>query len=176
MEPESGEILMNAENIAELTAKKRDEFRANHIGLLFQMFNLIPFLSILKNVTLPCLFSPARQKRAVEKSGSVEAEANRLLNYMGVSPEKIGDRSVNLLSAGQQQRVGAARALLGYPDFVIADEPTSALYSDARYAFMELLFKEVKTAGSTMVFVSHDKSLSSLFDESISINDINKAV
>ena len=173
LEPESGEILINGENIVSMVAKDRDTFRADHLGLLFQMFNLMPFLSILKNVTLPCLFSTLRRERAIEKSGSVEGEAKRLLHYMGLSLEEIGDRSVNLLSAGQQQRVAAARALLGNPEFILADEPTSALDSGTRHAFLELLFNEVKAADSTMVFVSHDNSLASFFDRTISLNDIN---
>ena len=173
LEPESGKIFLNSENIVSMAAKDRDTFRADHLGLLFQMFNLMPFLSILKNVTLPCLFSRIRRERATQKSGSVEAEAKRLLSCMGLNQEEIGDRSVNLLSAGQQQRVAAARALLGNPEFIIADEPTSALDSGTRQAFLKLLFNEVKAADSTMVFVSHDDSLSSFFDRSISLKDIN---
>ena len=174
IEAESGEILINNKNIVSMNAKDRDSFRADHFGLLFQMFNLMPFLSILKNVTLPCLFSSVRRNKAIKNSGSVEADAERLLHQMGLNLSEIGDRPVNLLSAGQQQRVAAARALLGSPEFIIADEPTSALDSDTRHTFLELLFNEVKAAGATMIFVSHDNSLSSLFDVSISLNDINQ--
>ena len=174
IEAESGEILINNKNIVSMNAKDRDSFRADHFGLLFQMFNLMPFLSILKNVTLPCLFSSVRRNKAIKNSGSVEADAERLLHQMGLNLAEIGDRPVNLLSAGQQQRVAAARALLGSPEFIIADEPTSALDSDTRHTFLELLFNEVKAAGATMIFVSHDNSLSSLFDVSISLNDINQ--
>ena len=174
IEAESGEILINNKNIVSMNAKDRDSFRADHFGLLFQMFNLMPFLSILKNVTLPCLFSSVRRNKAIKNSGSVEADAERLLHQMGLNLPEIGDRPVNLLSAGQQQRVAAARALLGSPEFIIADEPTSALDSDTRHTFLELLFNEVKAAGATMIFVSHDNSLSSLFDVSISLNDINQ--
>ena len=74
---------------------------------------------------------------------------------------------------GQQQRVAAARALIGNPELVIADEPTSALDSDLRHSFLELLFSECKKSGSTLLFVSHDSSLSELFKKVISMNEIN---
>ncbi|PPR79325.1 MAG: ABC transporter ATP-binding protein YtrE [Alphaproteobacteria bacterium MarineAlpha3_Bin5] len=176
LEPESGEIFLMGEDITTMSSNQRDIYRADHLGLLFQMFNLMPFLSVLDNVTLPCLFSESRRHSAVERSGSIDAEAIRLLHHMGLDLDEIGDRSVNLLSTGQQQRVAAARALLGTPEFIIADEPTSALDSDARYAFLELLFKEIKTVGSTMVFVSHDNNLSSLFDNAVNLNDVNLSV
>ncbi len=176
IQPETGDIVINSENIVQLSSEKRDAFRADQLGLLFQMFNLMPFLSVVKNVTLPCLFSTERHKKAVQKSGSIKAEAERLLLHMGLDPAEIGDRPVNLLSAGQQQRVAAARALLGNPKLVIADEPTSALDSDTRYAFMELLFTEVRASGATLIFVSHDKSLSQFFDKSVSFNGINESV
>ena len=176
LEPESGEIFLMGEDITTMSSNQRDIYRADHLGLLFQMFNLMPFLSVLDNVTLPCLFSESRRHSAVERSGSIDAEAIRLLLHMGLDLDEIGDRSVNLLSTGQQQRVAAARALLGSPEFIIADEPTSALDSDARHAFLELLFKEIKTVGSTMVFVSHDNNLSSLFDNSVNLNDVNLPV
>ena len=176
LEPESGEIFLMGEDITTMSSNQRDIYRADHLGLLFQMFNLMPFLSVLDNVTLPCLFSESRRHSAVERSGSIDAEAIRLLLHMGLDLDEIGDRSVNLLSTGQQQRVAAARALLGSPEFIIADEPTSALDSDARHAFLELLFKEIKTVGSTMVFVSHDNNLSSLFDNAVNLNDVNLSV
>ena len=171
--PESGDIFLNTKNIVSMNSKDRDTFRADHLGILFQMFNLVPFLSILRNVTLPCSFSAARRARAIEKSGSVEREAGRILWQMGLDAKELGERPVNYLSAGEQQRVAVARALLGRPDIIIADEPTSALDYDARDSFLELLFNEVKNTGATLVFVSHDKSLSAYFDRAISLNDIN---
>ena len=171
-----GKIVVGQTDISELSAPERDLYRADHIGLLFQMFNLMPFLSILDNVTLPCRFSLIRKLRAVEKSGSVEAEARRLLCRMGLDIEEIGHRSVNLLSTGQQQRVAAARALLGSPEFIVADEPTSALDADTKFAFLDLLFEEVRTVGSTLVFVSHDNDLGARFDRAISLSEINRVV
>lgn len=174
IQPESGNILIDDQDLVEMTAADRDVFRADHLGLLFQMFNLMPFLSIVDNVTLPCKFSHVRRTKAINRSGTIEADAVRLLKHMGLDIAEIGNRSVNLLSAGQQQRVAAARALLGNPKIIIADEPTSALDTDSRHAFLDLLFEEVKTLGSTLVFVSHDQTLSNRFDRSVDLNEINK--
>jgi putative ABC transport system ATP-binding protein len=84
------------------------------------------------------------------------------------------DRPVTALSVGQQQRVAAARALIGAPELVIADEPTSALDHDHRRAFLELLFQELAAAGSTLVFVSHDPSLELLFDRCLALAELNR--
>ncbi|MGY9014397.1 MAG: ATP-binding cassette domain-containing protein, partial [Rhodospirillales bacterium] len=94
---------------------------------------------------------------------------------MGLDIEEVGNRSVNLLSTGQQQRVAAARALLGSPDVVIADEPTSALDADSKFAFLDLLFEEVRAVGSTLIFVSHDNDMGSRFDRSVTLSEINRA-
>ena len=77
------------------------------------------------------------------------------------------------LSVGQQQRVAAARALLGAPELVIADEPTSALDADRRERFLELLFQVCAEAGSTLIFVSHDRGLEPLFDRAVSLPELN---
>ena len=176
IQTQRGKVVVGKTNISALSGPERDLYRADHMGLLFQMFNLIPFLSILDNVALPCRFSLQRRQRAIEKSGSVEGEARRLLSRMGLDTHAIGHRSVKLLSTGQQQRVAAARALLGNPELVVADEPTSALDADTQRAFLDLLFEEVRTAGSTLVFVSHDNELGSRFDRVVSLREINRAV
>ena len=77
---------------------------------------------------------------------------------------------------GQQQRVAAARALIGNPELIIADEPTSALDAELRHSFLELLFSECKKSGSTLLFVSHDSTLSELFNRKISMDEINNNV
>ncbi len=85
------------------------------------------------------------------------------------------DRRVSDLSVGQQQRVAAARALIGGPDIVIADEPTSALDADARDRFIELLSEEASRTGAALLFVSHDASLARLFDRAVDLAEINTA-
>ncbi|MNG17292.1 Lipoprotein-releasing system ATP-binding protein LolD [compost metagenome] len=94
---------------------------------------------------------------------------------MGLKDENILGRRADSLSIGQQQRVAAARALIGQPELVIADEPTSALDYDARENFIRLLFAECREAGSSLLFVSHDQSLAPLFDRNLSLADLNRA-
>ena len=158
--PQSGEIHLLGHHIEKMRAAQRDQFRADHIGYIFQMFNLIPFLSVLENVTLPLRFS---QKRA-ERVEDAQAEAQRLLGHLGMAD--FMQRKVIDLSVGQQQRVAAARALIGSPEIILADEPTSALDKKNSEAFVELLFQECADAGSTLVFVSHDPDLAGHFDRS----------
>jgi putative ABC transport system ATP-binding protein len=138
------------------------------------MFNLVPYISVLQNVALPCRFSAARAKR-VAAAGGVEAEARRLLVQLGLDDPLLLSRPVTTLSVGQQQRVAAARALIGGPSLIIADEPTSALDADSRDRFIALLKAEVETRGAALLFVSHDPALSGHFDRSIDLGSLNLA-
>lgn len=162
--PEAGEVRILGQNLAELGAAARDRFRADRIGFIFQMFNLIPYLSVIENATLPCRFSARRHDNAVRRSGSPEAEAKRLLAHLDIGQDDLLHRRASELSVGQQQRVAAARALMGAPEILIADEPTSSLDADRREAFIRLLLGECADQGTTLVFVSHDHSLEKLFD------------
>jgi putative ABC transport system ATP-binding protein len=146
--PQQGSLRVLGTEVPQLAAAARDAFRADHFGIIFQMFNLVPYLSIVENVTLPCRFS-VRRRRQVEALGGPTREAQR-----------------------QQQRVAAARALIGRPEIVLADEPTSALDADRREAFLRLLFRECEAEGATLLFVSHDRSLERLFDRSLALNDV----
>lgn len=157
------------QSLGSLSAAARDRFRADHIGFIFQMFNLIPYLSVIENVMLPCRFSARRKQRAMANSATLEHEAQRLLDHLDLSDSSLQERRITDLSVGQQQRVAAARALMGAPEILIADEPTSALDSDRREAFIRLLFDECAEQGSTLVFVSHDESLQPLFDRNLKL-------
>jgi putative ABC transport system ATP-binding protein len=137
------------------------------------MFNLIPYLSVLENVTLTCRFSNKRKQQAIKSGNSLNSEAIRLLAQLDMADDTLIHRPVTELSVGQQQRVATARALIGAPEIVIADEPTSALDSDMRQAFIKLLFQECDAAGSTLLFVSHDRQLESLFERNIALDEIN---
>lgn len=169
--PQQGNIQVLGESLTALRPSQRDAFRASHIGFIFQMFNLLPYLSVLDNVTLPLHFSALRRKRVVNAG----EEALRLLSHLDLADHALLDRPVTELSVGQQQRVAAARALIGRPELVIADEPTSALDTDRREAFIRLLLNECDTAGSTLLFVSHDTSLQTFFDHSIALDELNHA-
>ena len=173
--PEKGQLRVLGQQLTQLDSVQRDHFRAHHIGYIFQMFNLIPYLSMVDNVVLPCRFSRIRRDRALQRSPTLEAEAERLLGHLDMAHHDLLERPVTGLSVGQQQRVAAARALMGSPELLIADEPTSSLDADRREVFVRLLFEESLQAGSTLVFVSHDASLEKLFDRSIRLDEINKA-
>ena len=173
--PLAGQVSVLGTDLATLSPVQRDHFRARHIGFIFQMFNLIPYLSVVDNVTLPLSFASERLQ-SVQRSGLTPVqEAKRLLAHLGLDDPSLLERPVTELSIGQQQRVASARALIGTPELIIADEPTSALDADSRRAFIRLLFNECEAAGSTVLFVSHDRSLESLFDHSLSLQDINRA-
>ena len=172
--PQQGTIHANGVHLNSLSGADRDRFRADHIGFIYQMFNLIPYLSVVENVTLPCRFSLHRREKAADRSSSFEAEAMRLLKSLGLNGASVIKKPANELSVGQQQRVAAARALIGAPEIIIADEPTSSLDHDYRKAFIQLLFQECDPKETTLIFVSHDTSLANLFDQTIRLADINK--
>lgn len=169
-----GRVEVLGQDWAAMPAARRDAQRADHLGVIFQQFNLLPYLSVVDNVLLPCRFSAARRTRA-ERDGPAAAAARSLLRRIEL-PESHWGRPAGELSVGQQQRVAAARALIGAPELVIADEPTSALDAALRDAFMDLLLDACRAAGSTLVFVSHDERLSSRFDQRLSLPELNRAV
>ncbi|MCZ0932595.1 MAG: ABC transporter ATP-binding protein [Oligoflexia bacterium] len=174
--PQEGRIECLKVDLAKLDSEARDRFRGNHMGFIFQMFNLLPYFSAIENVTLPCKFSKKKSERVLGQNSSLEDEANRLLFELKISPKVLKGKTVTQLSVGQQQRVATARALMGRPELIIADEPTSALDANIRNSFLKLLFEECKKFGTTLIFVSHDQSLGEKFDRVVSLKDINKAV
>jgi putative ABC transport system ATP-binding protein len=170
--PQAGSIRLLGTDIARLSGSARDAFRSEHLGFIFQMFNLVPYLSVLENVLLPLQFAPARAHQLGH--GALQAEARRLLATLGLGDAGVLQRPVTQLSIGQQQRVAAARALLGRPEIIVADDPTSSLDHDARETFLRLLMDECRQQGTALLFVSHDTSLGPLFDRVVSLADINQ--
>ena len=173
---DSGELKLLGQDIKSLSRSGRDSFRVDHVGFIFQLFYLLPYLSIEENVMLPLSFSKLRAKKAGKSKIDQVNNAERLLKSLGLGEQLANNKPVTELSVGQQQRVAAARALIGNPELIIADEPTSALDSDLRYSFLELLFSECKKTESTLLFVSHDSTLRNLFSRKISMDDINNKV
>jgi putative ABC transport system ATP-binding protein len=172
--PQRGEIQILDRSLEKMSSVQRDHFRADHVGFVFQLFNLIPYLSVLENVTLPCRFSRLRTRRVADSGRSQQQEAIRLLEHLDMNDPQLLSRPVTHLSVGQQQRVAVARALMGSPELVIADEPTSSLDVDRRQAFLQLLFQECEQQGTTLLFVSHDRSLEGLFHRAIQMDQINR--
>jgi putative ABC transport system ATP-binding protein len=169
--PPSGRIDILGTDIAALGPSARDGFRAEHFGIIFQMFNLLPYATVIDNVLLPLSFAPVRHKRATARSTAAE-EAARLLSRLGLDPDLVQGPSAARLSVGQQQRVAVARALIGTPELIVADEPTSALDRNRQAAFLDLLFAEAEVAGTTLVMVSHDESLAPRFDRVVRLDEI----
>jgi putative ABC transport system ATP-binding protein len=172
--PDSGQIRVLGHDLAALSGPARDRFRVDHVGFIFQQFNLIPYLSVLDNVLLPTRFSPRRRARTLENAASPQAEAGRLLGHLDLDPG-LWRRAAADLSVGQQQRVAAARALIGRPELVIADEPTSALDAERQDAFLDLLGTECAAAGACLVFVSHDQRLAGHFHRTLAMAELNPA-
>jgi putative ABC transport system ATP-binding protein len=171
--PQAGSVNILGTELTRLSAGDRDRFRVDHTGFIFQQFNLIPYLSMQDNVLLPCRFSARRRQRALARSAALAAEAKRLLAELDLD-ESLWRRPVTQLSVGQQQRVAAARALIGAPELVIADEPTSALDAARQAAFLDLLARECAQAGATLIFVSHDARLASHCARSVALAELQR--
>jgi putative ABC transport system ATP-binding protein len=168
--PQAGRIELLGQDLAQLGSHGRDQFRADHIGFLFQQFNLLPWLSALDNVLLPCTFSPRRKERAEpDPRHAAEVLLAQLDLEAGLWSKPAGE-----LSVGQQQRVAAARALIGRPEILIADEPTSALDAERQQIFIDLLLRETAAVGASLVFVSHDQRLAAHFDRAVALDEINR--
>jgi len=169
--PDTGSVEVLGTRLDRLAGPARDRFRAAHIGIIFQMFNLLPYLSVLDNVLLPLRFAPERRHRVVARRTTPEAEARRLLERLHLEPG-LARRPASSLSVGQQQRVAAARALIGAPEIVIADEPTSALDRDRQAAFLDLIAAELAAAGGTLLMVSHDPTLGDRFERVVRLQSV----
>jgi putative ABC transport system ATP-binding protein len=169
--PKQGSVQVIGTPLSGLESSRRDRFRGEHIGFIFQMFNLIPYLTVRENVLLPLQFSAARSLRL--QGTHPGEEASRLLAALGLTEAGLIERRVTELSIGQQQRVAAARALIGRPALVIADEPTSALDADTRDGFLKLLLSECRSFGTTLLFVSHDSALGTRFDRTLRMSEIS---
>lgn len=166
LQPTSGSLKILDREMKDLSASARDRFRGEHMGYIFQMFNLIPYLSARENIQLPNqMFG-----RSLQDNGQPKTEKlARRLNL-----EAILDKPVTELSVGQQQRVAVARALMGEPKLILADEPTSALDTDNREQFLNLLNEFCKELGAALVFVSHDRGIAHLFDKTVSLAEMNE--
>ncbi|MGZ3789618.1 MAG: ABC transporter ATP-binding protein [Bacteriovorax sp.] len=167
LEVKTGHVEVLGTNLHDISQGARDHLRGENVGYIFQIFNLIPYLNIRENIVLPCLIN---KKRAV--GVDFYAQADELIKTLGLIEH--AEKNVIDLSIGQQQRVAAARALIGNPKLIIADEPTSSLDEKNTSEFMNLLLSEWEKRKFTLVFVSHDTALKKYFPRTISLPDINK--
>lgn len=169
----TGQVRLMGHDLSQTAASKRDQLRVDHIGYIFQQFNLIPYLSVLENVILPCRFSRKRRHATIAEPSTAsetkisEADlrqrAGTILEQLGLNASIWSKKAMNL-SIGQQQRVAAARALLGSPEIIIADEPSSALDQHHQEEFMQCLLEQCRQTQASLLFVSHDMRLAAQFD------------
>tara|TARA_B100000989_G_scaffold55678_1_gene37520 strand:- start:356 stop:1042 length:687 start_codon:yes stop_codon:yes gene_type:complete len=167
LEPLSGSISINDKIISDLTSTNKDAYRSDNIGIIFQQFNLLPYANVIDNIILPLYFSKQRSKKVENKINAAMDLCDQLR-----LPESILNQKASNLSVGQQQRVAVARALIGSPSIIVADEPTSSLDTEAQELFLDLMFDQISKNSSTLLMVSHDKSLTNYFDQVIDINEI----
>jgi putative ABC transport system ATP-binding protein len=161
LSPDGGQLKILGTDLTRLNPSQRDQWRANTLGVIFQSFNLVPYLNTYENILLPLKLS--RSKSARSSMQQIEMIMKRL------DIHSLKEALPYQLSVGQQQRVAAARALVGQPQLIIADEPTSSLDTDRRENFIRLLMESVADIQATLLFVSHDKSLNPLFDQSVDL-------
>ena len=147
-----------------LSSSKRDNFRARNIGVVFQQFNLIPYLSMLDNVVLAATLAGGAYAASAVK-------AKTLLESVGL-PQRLWRQPAETLSIGQQQRVAIARALINSPQILLLDEPTSALDDGNQTLFMDLLLNHLKKHDTTTIFVSHDIRLARHFDRTVALSSL----
>ncbi len=167
----NGSVRVLDRDLATMSGSQRDAFRAEHIGYVFQQFNLIPYLSAYDNIALPCRLDARRRARL--GNTTLDAAIQDVAAQLDISD--LLQQQSTALSVGQQQRVAAARALLAAPELVICDEPTSSLDTDRRDAFLALLASSVERAHATLLFVSHDAALGARFDVQLSLPTLNRA-
>ena len=159
--PTSGDISISGVRLYDLSAEKLADFRASHLGFVFQSFHLIPYLTALENVMLPLAIAPLKRAEKV-------AAAREALEQVGLAGK--ADRLPNQLSGGEQERVAIARAIVNSPQIIFADEPTGNLDSRTSADVMEL-FTRLNEGGQTVVMVTHNPENCAYADRTIHLKD-----
>lgn len=166
--PTKGKVEVNDVELTSLKENERDLFRANHIGYIFQDFNLFNEFTVLQNVILPLSFAKAYSKKEMEEM------AKKVLKEVGMQ-EKLNQK-VKTLSGGEKQRVAIARSIINAPDIILADEPTGNLDFKNGQKIMELLTKLAKEKKATLIVITHNNSQLDMFDEVIDVEKLNDAI
>ena len=167
--PTSGEYFLDGRNVAEVSEDELASIRNQKIGFVFQQFNLLPRMTIRRNVEMPLLYAGNKDGHNGNKESTAGQKAEAILNAVG-----LGDRMEHRpseLSGGQQQRVAIARALINEPALILADEPTGNLDSHTGAEIMSLLLKLNKEQNLTLVIVTHDPSIAAQTQRVIRLRD-----
>lgn len=166
--PTKGTVEVNDLEITSLKESERDLFRANHIGYIFQDFNLFNEFTVLQNVILPLSFSKAYDKKEMNDM------AKQVLKEVGMA-EKINQK-VKTLSGGEKQRVAIARSIINSPDIILADEPTGNLDYKNGAKIMDILTKIAREKKATLIVITHNNSQLDMFDEIMDIEKMNETL
>jgi len=160
--PDSGEVLINGENVFMLPDKELSRFRNHHIGFVFQFHHLLPEFTALENIYLPALIAKVPEKKAIAQAQELLALFN-LSNRAGHKPSQ--------LSGGEQQRIAVARALINKPSVVLADEPSGNLDSKNAKELHALFLELRNTLNQTFVIVTHNESFAAMADRTLHMAD-----
>ena len=158
----SGEIIIKNQRLERMTQSELILFRQQHVGFIFQSFNLMPYYTALENVAFPLSFRGVPRKKRLEA-------AERILHSVGLSSHL--HHKPAQMSGGQQQRVGIARALVSDPDIIFADEPTGNLDSGTSQEVMEAIVSIARERNKTLVMVTHDPNMAAYGDKTVQILD-----
>ncbi|WP_257283487.1 ATP-binding cassette domain-containing protein [Endozoicomonas sp. SESOKO1] len=172
---DSGEVLVLGNDMRTIGTSTLERFRADAIGFVFQHYRLVPYLSAFDNILLPCYFSPKRRCEAERKSGTAAEDAIRLIRKLSLKDPSRLSKNAAQYSAGQQQRFAIARALIGKPEMVLADEPASAMDSRGKKAVYQLLQDECRASGATLICTTHDENGVDGFDRYVDMDALNLA-
>ncbi|MFC1805021.1 ABC transporter ATP-binding protein [Candidatus Omnitrophota bacterium] len=161
--PDSGEVLLEGQDIFALSEGARTLFRSSKIGFIFQFYHLLPELNVLENVALPGVLRSWRDRKKVRSA------AGAILYTLGLSGRI--DHLPNQLSGGEQQRVAIGRALINKPQLLLCDEPTGNLDSQNGRKIIDLLRRVNKKEKMTLVMVTHDRDIAQAADRVIHLKD-----
>lgn len=160
--PSSGVVELAGTNIANMSGRELSDFRRDHIGFIFQAYNLIPVLSAEENIEYIMLLQGMA-------AGERKARVREMLSIVGL--DGLGDRRPNQLSGGQQQRVAVARAMASKPDIILADEPTANLDSKTGIALLDMMHELNRSQNMTFIFSTHDQKIMDRASRLITLSD-----
>jgi len=160
--PTKGQVLVRNEHLENMTEKQLAKFRQEHIGFIFQSYNLFTALTAVENVTMPLIFQGVSRD-------SREKQAKKYLNMVGLSNRHT--HKPTQMSGGQQQRVGIARAFVSSPEIIFADEPTGNLDTKTSIEVLHIMWKMAREKNQTIIIVTHDPGVALYADKIVNIRD-----